>query len=192
MESLENQKLKEEISKLKAERQSVRFNTIFEAIKTALIFIGGVFVFFWIQSPESILRRESSQIQISSARFAVLKEILNEKDKVRQQQLILAFKATYPNSDDLLEPLNFLQAQRAQELPLAAAATLSNNQKLKDLVNKKQNLVKQLQQQLQTEIEGGRSSSFPGLGPEARRIQEEITSLNNEISILLQAISASK
>jgi hypothetical protein len=154
MESLENQKLKEEISKLIAERQSVRFNTIFEAIKTTLIFIGGVFVFFWIQSPESILRRESSQTQISSARFAVLKEILNEKDKVRQQQLILAFKATYPNSDDLLEPLNFLRTQQAQELPLAAAAILSDNQKLKDLINKKQNLVKRLQQQLQAEIVG--------------------------------------
>jgi hypothetical protein len=85
MESLENQKLREEISKLKAERQSVHFNTVFEAVKTILAFAGGVFVFFWIQSPESILRRESSQTQISSVRFAALKEILNERDKERQR-----------------------------------------------------------------------------------------------------------
>ncbi|MBW4473998.1 MAG: hypothetical protein KME45_27030 [Stenomitos rutilans HA7619-LM2] len=61
-----------------------------------------------------------------------MKEIKNANGN-----LLLAFKVAYPNGDNLLESLNFLQAQQAQQLPLAAAANLSDNQKLKDLVSKK-------------------------------------------------------
>ncbi|MEL6439008.1 MAG: hypothetical protein AAFQ80_07130 [Cyanobacteria bacterium J06621_8] len=190
MEDLTNQKLKEEIAKLKTERHSIQFNTAFEFVKTALIFIGGIFVFFLIQSPESILKRQSSKEQISSARFTIIQAILDETDEVKQQQLFSALKAVYSDNDNWVENLKFIESQESQELLLDAVGKLSNNEQLNKLIEEKQNLLKELRIQYEKEIRGEGISGQPGFGLVARGLREQIEALNAEISELLQYISS--
>ena len=64
------------------------------------MFLGAFFVFWIIQNPESVLRRQSPLMQTSSDFFKNLTEVLKEPDSKKKGEFIEALQTAYSNRDE--------------------------------------------------------------------------------------------
>ena len=187
MDALEEEKLKEEIANLIAERKNIKSRFVFDIAKIILAFSGAIFLFFIIQNPESILRKQSFQSQIALDRFRLAQEALLEPDSSRRELLFRIIQSVY--ADDAIWR-EFIDTQLNQEKYLDAVAILSDNVYLKKLIYEKRKLLKQLQDEFNNEINGKGPSGIPGFGPNASKIGFRIKALEFEINTILEDIAS--
>lgn len=163
----------EEIKKLKAETKSLTSQRYFEIIKSFALLIGAIFLFLYIQKPESLLNQKSSQETISRERAKLLLEVLKEKDPQKIQIGITIIKASYPNSDN--EWINKIEN---------TFQTLSNLKLLDSLPKRLSALIikkNELLQSLTLEIAGKGISGRHGDAVVANVLRKQIEFIENEI-----------
>lgn len=138
VKDLELEKLKEEIAKLKSERQSTWHKYLFEAVRTILVFTGSVAVFFWIQKPESEVGRQATKAEVASARLETFQKIQSIKDTNVRAAAYQAYAAAHGNASYYV---GFLESQAQLTKVLAESVDATGHAELLEVAQERENIL---------------------------------------------------
>lgn len=138
--------------------------------------MGAASIFWFVQSPDSIVNREASKDSIARERAALVLECLKETDPTRRRQALAVVRAVYGRSEDSwLETVELaLQEQALADAKLQQATkelATTQDPRLRELYQVKKDLAERLDRAYSEyiqELNGTGGSRSPGSGPLAR------------------------
>lgn len=180
MSNLSEQKLEEEIALLKIDRKAAKLRIILDISKAISLILGAIIVFWFIQQPESILNRASSQETIARERAKLMLEWIKEKDPEKQANALAVIKAAYGESGDSW--IRNLEARLESKAQTSAVESLLKRHA--ELTNK----AIELKHQMKEEIEGTGGTKTPGMGLMYAKLKHTLAMTEFEIMKILQQL----
>jgi len=177
---LQEQKLNEEITSLRAERGNKKVTLYLEIIKAAVLGVAALIAFWVVTQPESLLNRAASKETIARERAKLLLDALKEPDLEKRLASLRIIRVAYGTED--VGWLNDMEKELREKVKDEEAAQYLK--RLEALRAKYEALAEE-------EANGKGPSKRPGLGPiyvmlrhEQEAVQAEIDSTNLKLKAL--------
>jgi len=177
MTKLEEEKLKEEIKKIRISRYA-------DLLKSLAILIGSIILFIAIQMPESLLNKKISNETISRERAKLVFEVINNNNDYEDVLLKLsAIEKAYPNKDNSwINEIKGVYLTRMEKSNNSIDSTYNAEISLLRVeLNKLLDKKAMLQTRLVSEISGESGTGRVGYGAVAKELQYQIHILDEQI-----------
>lgn len=175
MESkIQHQKEREEILKIQTEIKALKIKSYLEVIKSAMIVIGSIILFWVIQRPESIINQKASKETISRERAKLILELINEDDPQKLALGVSVIEATYPKTEEEW----FTRLKNTLEVEAEIDAVNELTERYQQLIIKRQ----EKYEEFIRETHGTGGTGKPGYGPITKRLESEVKNLDYQIS----------